>query len=135
MWLSHSGGRSWSCDQCKAKPALRRLRGNCGGQFLDGLPQSQVDEAGRFIPGYRVAPDSGASFSDLQIRSCPVADANRLASVVHAYSRHRAGLASLSVQFPQPSCAIVEAFDVLHSATEDMIARQREQAMKEAQNG
>lgn len=135
MWLGHSGGRAWSCDQCKAKPALRRLRGNCGGPFIEGLPQSQIDEAGRFMPGYRVAPDSGSSFSEAKIRTCPVADANRLASVVQAYSRHRAGLVALSTQFPQPSCAMVEAFDVLHSATEDMISRQREQAMKEAQNG
>ncbi len=135
MWLSHSGGRAWSCQQCQARPALRRQRGNCGGPFQEGLPQSQRDERGLFVPGYRVAPDSGASFSDLQIRSCPVADANRLASVVNAYSRHRAGLASLSDAFPSPSCAIVEAFDVLHSATEDMIARQREQALKESQHG
>lgn len=83
------------------------------------------------MPGYRVAPDSGASFSDHKVRSCPVAGANRLASLVHAYARHRAGLTSLSEMFPTPSCALVEAFDVLHSATEEMIARQREQALKE----
>jgi len=37
--------------------------------------------------------------------------------------------------FPTPSCALVEAFDVLHSATEEMIARQREQALKETSHG
>jgi hypothetical protein len=37
--------------------------------------------------------------------------------------------------FPNPSCAIVEALDVLHSNTEEMLARRQEQMMQEARNG
>jgi len=110
------------------KPKLRRLRGNCGGSFRAGLPQSQVDEVGRYVPGYRVAPDCGEAFSEAKIRSCPVADANRAASIINAYSRHRNGLATILDTFPAPSCAVIEAVDVLHNTTEEMFLRVRERA-------
>lgn len=110
------------------KPQLRRLRGNCGGAFRAGLPQSQVDEVGRYVPGYRVAPDCGEAFSEAKIRSCPVADANRAASIINAYSRHRNGLATIRDTFPAPSCAVIEAVDVLHNTTEEMLLRVRERA-------
>ena len=96
---------------------------------------AQRDEFGLFVPGYRVAPNSGATFSDLEVRRCPIADANRLASVISAYYRQRQGLGSIDAVFPNPSCAIVEALDVLHSNTEDMLARKQEQMMQEARNG
>ena len=64
------------------------------------------------MPGYRIAPDSGESFSELKVRSCPVALANRVAPIVQAYRRHRAGLFDLCRAYPQPSCAIVEAIDI-----------------------
>lgn len=135
MWLGYSQGRAWSCDQCKAKTGLRALRGSCGGPFLNGLPQAQSDEAGLFVPGYRIAPDSGESFSEVKVRSCPVALANRAAPIVQAYRRHRAGLFDLSQTYPQPSCAIVEAIDILHSSTEEAEHRLRERTMREASHG
>ena len=113
---------------------MRRLRGNCGGPFLDGLPLSDTDERGRFIPGYRVAPNCGEFFSDLKVRSCPIADMNRLAPIITAYHRHRKGLLTLTQSFQSPSCAIVEAYDILENNTEEMIRRSQEQQMKEFKN-
>lgn len=80
------------------------------------------------MPGYRVAPDCGEAFSEAKIRSCPVADANRAASIINAYSRHRHGLATIRDTFPSPSCAVIEAVDVLHNTTEEMLIRVRERA-------
>lgn len=82
-----------------------------------------------------MAPDSGESFSELKVRSCPVALANRAAPIVQAYRRHRAGLFDLSRAYPQPSCAILEAIDILHSSTEEAEHRLRERTMKEASYG
>lgn len=96
VWLSFSRGRSWSCDQCRTSQGLRKKRGNCGGAFNDELPMVQRDERGLYVPGYRVCPDSGSEYSDMQIRSCPVAGANRLASIISAYHRHRSGLYPIS---------------------------------------
>ena len=101
---------------------------------MPGLPMAQRDDEGLFMPAYRVAPNCGEAFSDQKIRRCPIADANRLASVITAYHRHRQGLGSVESVFPRPTCAIVEALDVLHSNTEQMIARHQEQMM-EAKNG
>jgi hypothetical protein len=67
---------------------------------------AQRDERGLFVPGYRVAPDCGEDFSDLEIRSCPVAGANRMAPIINAYNRHRSGLFNLSLSYPSPSCAV-----------------------------
>lgn len=111
------------------------MRGNCGGAFKQGLPQSQRDEQGIFIAGYRVAPNCGADFSEAKIRQCPISDANRLASVISVYHRHRQGLGQIESSYPRPTCAIIEALDTLHSATEEMIARKREQAMEAQQHG
>lgn len=93
---------------------------------------AQRDERGLFIPGYRVAPDCGEDFSDLEIRSCPVAGANRMAPIINAYNRHRAGLFNLSLSYPFPSCAVVEAMDVLHNNRESANYRAQLRAMKEA---
>ena len=135
VWLGFNRGRSWSCDQCKAKRGLRELRGNCGGPFREGLPLAQRDERGLYVPGYRVAPDSGEEFSDMLVRSCPVAGANRLASIISAYQRHRSGLYSIHTSHPSPSCALVEAVDVLHYHTEAAHNRAHKRAIEEARHG
>jgi hypothetical protein len=135
VWLANSGGRGWSCDQCRARPALRRQRGNCGGPFKEGLPLAQRDELGLFVPGYRVAPNCGGGFADLEVRSCPIADQNRMASIIEVYHRHRQGLSSIASSYPRPTCAIIEALDVLHYNSEELALRQREQALQEAQHG
>ena len=96
---------------------------------------AQRDERGLFVPGYRVAPDCGEDFSDLEIRSCPVAGANKMAPIINAYNRHRAGLFNLSLSYPSPSCAVVEAFDILHYNRESAQYRAQERALKEAQHG
>ena len=135
VWLGFNRGRSWSCDQCRAKRGLRELRGSCGGAFLDGLPASQRDERGLYVLGYRVAPDSGEEFSDMEIRSCPVAGANRMASIISAYQRHRSGLYPISTSHPSPSCALVEAIDTLHYHTESAQSRAQQRALEESRHG
>lgn len=95
----------------------------------------QTDEEGYYLPGYRVAPDCGEDYSDLKIRSCPVASSNKLASIIQAYHRHRAGLAEITHTYPNPTCALLEAVDVLHSNTEEAHYRSQERMMKEAHNG
>jgi len=114
---------------------LRQLRGNCGGSFKSGLPLSDSDDQGRFISGYRIAPNCGEFYSELKIRSCPIADMNKLAPIITAYHRHRKGLLTLHQSFKSPSCAIVDAYDILESNTEEMIRRSHEQKMKELNNG
>jgi hypothetical protein len=99
------------------------------------LPQAQKDEQGLFIAGYRIAPDCGEAFSELKVRTCPIAQANKLASIIQAYQRHRAGLAKIIHTYPNPSCALLEAVDVLHSNTEEAQYRAQERAMKEAKHG
>lgn len=94
---------------------------------------AQSDEFGLYVPGYRVAPNCGSDFSDLQVRSCPVANMNRLAPLISVYHRHRQGLGQISTSYPRPTCAIIEALDILHNSTEEMLARKREQALQEAQ--
>ena len=135
VWLSYNRGRSWSCDQCKSSKGLRNKRGGCGGAFKEDLPMVQRDEHGLYIPGYRVAPDSGAEYSDLRIRSCPVAGANRLASIISAYHRHKSGLYPISVSHPTPSCALVEAIDTLHYHTESAQSRAQQRAIEESKHG
>jgi len=135
VWLSFSRGRSWSCDQCRVTQGLRKKRGNCGGAFNDALPMVQRDERGLYVPGYRVCPDSGSEYSDMQIRSCPVAGANRLASIISAYQRHRSGLYPISSSHPQPSCAFVDAVDTLHMHTESAQHRAQQRAIEENKHG
>ena len=96
---------------------------------------AQRDERGLFVAGYRVAPDCGEEFSDLEIRSCPVAGANRMAPIINAYNRHRSGLFNLSLSYPKPSCAVVEAMDILHNNRESAHYRAQERALKESSNG
>ena len=96
---------------------------------------AQRDERGLFMAGYRVAPDCGEEFSDLEIRSCPVAGANRMAPIINAYNRHRSGLFNLSLSYPKPSCAVVEAMDILHNNRESAHYRAQERALKESSNG
>lgn len=102
--------------------------------FKQGLPQAEQDESGLFMMGYRVAPDSGDSYSDYKIRSCPVAGANRMASLVQAYQRHKAGLLPISQSYPTPSCALIEAIEILHYNAEESQYRTNQQMMREAQN-
>ena len=135
VWLGHSRGRSWSCDQCRGNPSLRARRGDCGGPFQDGLPQAQRDVKGLWVPGYRVAPDCGEEFAELEIRSCPVAGANRMATLITAYNRHRSGLATISQTYPRPTCAVMEAMDTLHYHRESAQYRAQERAMQEANHG
>lgn len=132
MWLSHARGRAWRCDQCRTNPKLRAQRGSCGGPFQKGLPQSQEDERGVFVPGYRVAPDSGEAFSELEVRSCPVAASNQMASLITAYRRHKANLFPITGTYPNPTCAIVDALDVIHNHSELAQLRAQERAQKEA---
>ena len=126
VWISRSGSRSWNCNQCKENPSLRRKRGNCGGAFRDNLPQSQEDEEGRFVPGYRVAPDCGAGFSDLKIRSCPVADMNRLSPIVSAYNLHKSGLVDLKTIYKNPSIALIDCLNVIQSNQDEAQSRDLE---------
>lgn len=132
MWLSHSRGRAWNCSQCRNNPKLRAQRGSCGGAFQKGLPLAQEDERGLFVPGYRVAPDSGEAFSELEIRSCPVATSNQMASIISAYRRHKAELFPISSTYPNPTCAIVDAMEVIHHHSELAQLRAQERAQKEA---
>ena len=132
MWLSHAKSRAWSCDQCRKNPKLRAQRGSCGGAFKQGLPQAQEDERGLFVPGYRVAPDSGEAFSELEIRSCPVATSNQMASLVIAYRRHKADLFPINTTYPNPTCAIVDALDVINNHSELAQLRAQERDQKEA---
>lgn len=79
--------------------------------------------------GYRVAPDSGANFSELKIRSCPVADVNRLAPIIQIYNRLKSGLIRLVDLYPRPSCALIETIDIIHSSVEEAQQRAAERAM------
>ena len=58
-----------------------------------------------------------------------------MAPIIRAYQRHRAGLYSIKDQYPKPSCALIEAIDVLHSNTEHASIRAHEKMMKEVKHG
>lgn len=60
---------------------------------------------------------------------------NRLASVIAAFNRHQSGLLRLTETFKNPSCAIVEAFDILNQNTLEMQRRSHEQKLKDFDNG
>jgi len=96
---------------------------------------AQIDNLGLWVPGYRVAPDCGEDFSDSKIRSCPVAGANKMAPIIRAYQRHRAGLYKIKDQYPKPSCALLEAVDVLHSTTEEAQIRAHERMLEKVKHG
>jgi hypothetical protein len=108
------------------------LRGNCGGAFKKGLPQALEDEQGLYMPGYRIAPNSGEAYSDLKIRSCPISNMNRLALIVSNYSKIKSGLMSFSQLYPHPTCAIVESIEILDYNQEQMNHRRHTQALQES---
>lgn len=60
---------------------------------------------------------------------------NRLASVITAFNRHQSGLIRLNETFKNPTCAIIESFDILNQNTLEMQRRSQEQQMKEFDNG
>jgi len=95
------------------------------------LPLSQEDEAGLYVDGFRVCPDSGEEFAELKIRSCPVASANKMAAVIVSYRRHRSGIYPIEKAYPQPTCAIIEAMETLHHNTEAAQIRAQERASQE----
>ena len=82
--------------------------------------------------GYRVAPDSGEDFSDLKIRSCPVADVNRIAPIVQMYNRHKSGLIQIKDVYPSPSVALIDCLETIDYNNRDAQRRATERAMKEA---
>lgn len=86
------------------------------------------------MPGYRVAPDCGDDFSDAKIRACPVASVNQMAPLILAYRRHKSGLFPLSTTYNNPSCAVIEAFDVLDYNQEQAKIRASERLQKESRN-
>jgi hypothetical protein len=81
--------------------------------------------------GYRVAPDSGENFSELKIRSCPVADVNRFAPIIQVYNRLKSGLVSLTDLYPHPSCALIESIDIISVSVDEAQRRATERALKE----
>ena len=111
------------------------MRGNCGGAFKKGLPYLDEDEHGYFVPAYRVAPNCSGEYADLKIRSCPVASANKVAPITQAYFRHINGLFDLKNVYPMPSCAIVEAIDILHHHYQELKNKITQEQIDEAQHG
>lgn len=99
------------------------------------MPHLDEDEQGFFIPAYRVAPNCSAEYSDLKIRSCPVASANLIAPIAQNYFRHINGLFDLKNAYPSPSCAIVEAIDLLHHHYTDLKNKLTQEQIEEAQIG
>ena len=58
-----------------------------------------------------------------------------MAPIINAYNRHRSGLFNLSLSYPKPSCAVVEAMDILHINRESAHYRAQERALKESSHG
>lgn len=77
------------------------------------MPQSLKDDQGVYMPGYRIAPNSGEEYSDLKIRSCPIADMNRLALIISSYNRIKGGLISFADTYPHSTIAIIESIEIL----------------------
>ena len=90
----------------------------------------QKDDQGYYVPGYRFAPNCGEGFSDFKIRSCPIANANRMATVIQAYQRSKRDLCKISDYYPHPSCALIDACDILDTHTEALKIRQQEERLK-----
>lgn len=91
------------------------------------MPQSLRDGEGVYMPGYRVAPNSGEEYSDLKIRSCPIADMNRLALIISSYNRIKGGLISFNDAYPHPTIAIIESIEILDYNHEQARVRLLEQ--------
>jgi hypothetical protein len=132
VWLPNNPGRSWSCEQCTAKKGLRELRGNCGGTLKRGLPCLEEDDKGLYIPGYRVVPGSNENYSDQKIRSCPVALANLVSPIVSSFHKHKKGIITLKDMYENPSCAVVDAFEMLEYEYEALKLFNQIQASKES---
>ena len=90
------------------------------------------DEQGRYLMAYRIAPDCDGGWGEQKVRSCPVADANRLAPLLQAYQRQQAGLCSLSDLFEAPTCAVLDLFAELSAQNMLAQARMRKRAAEEA---
>ena len=120
-------GRAWGVQERRHTGQ----RGNCGGSFLSSLSQVRKDNHGLYMPGYRIAPNSGEAYSDLKIRSCPIADMNRVASIVTNYGRIKSGLIKIDDIYPRPTCAIIESLEIIEYNQTQMTARQHEQALNE----
>jgi hypothetical protein len=99
------------------------------------LPYLEQDDQGLFIPGYRVAPNCGSEYADFKIRSCAVALSNMVAPITQAYFRHINGLFDLKNSYPNPSCAIVEAMDLLHYHYQQLKNKITEEQIEESKNG
>ncbi len=81
--------------------------------------------------GYRVAPNSGESYSNLKIRNCPISNMNRLSSIISSYNRIKNGLVNFKDIYPNPSIAMIECIEILDYSYNEMILRQNEQALKD----
>lgn len=103
------------------------MRGNCGGSFKKGLPQSLTDEQGVYMDGYRIAPNCGDFYSDLKIRNCPISNMNRLSSIIDNYQKFKKGMISIKDVYKNPTIAIIECFDLLDYNQNEMIIRKNEQ--------
>ena len=90
------------------------------------------DEQGRYLMAYRIAPDCDGGWGEQKVRSCPVANANRLAPLLQAYQRQQAGLCSLSDLFEAPTCAVLDLFAELSAQNMLAQARMRKRAAEEA---
>ncbi len=99
------------------------------------MPYLEEDDEGYFVPGYRIAPGSDESYSELKIRSCPVALANLASPIVNAFYRHEKGIYPLKDSYPNPTCAIVEAFDYLSYTNQTLKNHLQKQAMEDSLNG
>ena len=99
---------------------------------MPSLAQSLKDDEGVYVMGYRVAPDSGVDFSDLKIRSCPVADVNRIAPIVQTYNRHKAGLIQIRDVYASPSVALIDCLETIEYNIKEAQQRANDRAMKEA---
>lgn len=91
------------------------------------MPQAAEDENGVYVYGYRIAPNSGESYSDLKIRHCPISNMNRLSSVVNNYQKFKKGIVQIKDIYKNPTIAIIECFDLLDYNQNLMIARKHEQ--------
>lgn len=97
------------------------------------MPYLEEDDEGYYMMGFRIAPDSDESYSELKIRTCPVAVANKCSSLINAYNRHKQGLFDLKETYPNPSIALIEAFDILdynHKLLENRIHKRQLEEMK-----
>lgn len=100
------------------------------------MPYLEEDDDGSlFIMGYRIAPDSDESYSDLKIKRCPVAGANQCTPLLESYHRHKDGLFDLSSTYPNPSVALLQCFDILDYNYKLLENRIQKRKLEEMKNG